>query len=190
MLLNDFPAPNTHPGHPRCFAPSKFLGLRSCVYTAFLALNGIAEAFAYGVARSGKDVGRVGIAHAAVGAAFASIAPGLVRTHGAAGPVAANCVASGLRAAHSMRLARGYLARQRHLAGGRRGASPAGGVPSRRMLPPAAALTEFGASFALTRLSRDRRPDRRHRRLGRRGRPARRGRGVVRNRDPGAVPAL
>lgn len=45
----------------------------SCVLTAFLALNGITEAFVYGVARSGNDVGKIGIAHAVVGASSPSL---------------------------------------------------------------------------------------------------------------------
>jgi len=82
-----------------------------CVYTAFLALNGIAEAFVYGVARSGADVGGIGAAHAVAGGVFAAVAPGLVNEYGAAGLVAANCVSMALRAAYSLWYARGYFAR-------------------------------------------------------------------------------
>lgn len=35
-----------------------------CIYTAFLALNGTTEAFVYGVASHGTDVGKLGISHA------------------------------------------------------------------------------------------------------------------------------
>lgn len=35
-----------------------------CIYTALLALNGTTEAFVYGVAKSGSDVGSLGLAHA------------------------------------------------------------------------------------------------------------------------------
>jgi len=35
-----------------------------CIYTAFLALNGTTEAFVYGVAKSGREVGKLGVAHA------------------------------------------------------------------------------------------------------------------------------
>lgn len=118
----------------------------SCVYTAFLALNGTTEAFVYGVARSGNDVGKLGIAHAVVGCVFALIAPGLVRKHGAVGLVAANCISMGLRSMYSLYYARGYFAKM----GSRR--SSVVGILC-RILPHAMVLGVFGASFVITRAS-------------------------------------
>ena len=120
----------------------------SCVYTAFLALNGTTEAFVYGVARSGRDVGKLGVAHAVVGGAFALVAPGLVRRHGAVGLVAANCASMGLRSAYSLHYARGYFAMR---AAGK-GSNSTNGVLF-RILPRATVLAAFGASFVITRAS-------------------------------------
>ena len=118
-----------------------------CVYTAFLALNGLTEAFVYGVARSGNDVGKIGIAHAVVGGLFALIAPGLVRTHGAVGLVAANCISMALRAMYSLHYARGYFANAWN-----RRISIMSLVSC--MLPNFMAMAAFGISFAITRTSR------------------------------------
>ena len=124
----------------------------SCVYTAFLALNGITEAFVYGVARSGNDVVELGVVHAAVGCVFAATAPGLVGAHGAVGLVAANSLAMALRSACSIRYSRGYFAR------GREEGKSVEAVASTlgRASPRVAVLGAFGASFAVTRWSRDR----------------------------------
>lgn len=80
-----------------------------CIYTAFLALNGTTEAFVYGVARSGKDIGQLGFVHALIGAIFAVISPGLVRSRGAVGLVTANCICMGLRSAYSLYYASNYF---------------------------------------------------------------------------------
>jgi hypothetical protein len=117
----------------------------SCVYTAFLALNGITEAFVYGVARSGNDVGTIGIAHAVIGGVFALIAPGLVTRHGSIGLIAANCVAMALRSAYSIRYGRSYFAR----AGRTR--SIAGTLS--RMFPHVLVMMAFGASCVISRVS-------------------------------------
>ncbi len=124
----------------------------SCVYTAFLALNGITEAFVYGVARSGNDVVELGVVHAAVGCVFAATAPGLVGAHGAVGLVAANSLAMALRSACSIRYSRGYFAR------GREEGRSVEAVASTlgRTFPRVAVLGAFGASFAVTRWSRNR----------------------------------
>lgn len=124
----------------------------SCVYTAFLALNGITEAFVYGVARSGNDVGKLGVVHAVVGATFALVAPGLVRSRGAVGLVAANCVAMALRSAYSFCYARRYFALGRCAEGGT--TSVAAGTLA-RATPHFAAMGAFALSFAITRLSRN-----------------------------------
>mmetsp|Transcript_1504 Transcript_1504/g.3189 ORF Transcript_1504/g.3189 Transcript_1504/m.3189 type:complete len:632 (-) Transcript_1504:142-2037(-) len=117
-----------------------------CVYTAFLALNGTTEAFVYGVARSGNDVGRIGIAHAVIGGIFALIAPGLVREQGAVGLVAANCISMAMRSMYSLHYAQGYFAKA-----GKRN-SPTGVLL--RILPHRMAVMAFIISFAITRTSR------------------------------------
>lgn len=81
-----------------------------CVYTAFLAWNGMTEAFLYGVASSGVDMGRLGAAHTAIGVLFACVAPLAVARYGATGLVAANCVAMFLRAIYSVNYAAGFFA--------------------------------------------------------------------------------
>ena len=81
-----------------------------CVYTAFLSLNGITEAFVYAVARSGRDIGRLSIVHALVGGVFALLAPGLVTNHAAVGLVYANCISMALRSLYSLYVAWGYFA--------------------------------------------------------------------------------
>ena len=85
-----------------------------CVYTAFLAWNGMTEAFVYGVASSGADMGRLGAAHTVIGVAFAVAAPLAVSHYGAAGLVAANCVAMFLRAIYSVNFAARFFAARQH----------------------------------------------------------------------------
>lgn len=80
-----------------------------CIYTALLALNGMTEAFAYGVAQSGGEVGKLGLAHAVVGIIFAVTAPLLVGTHKTVGLVAANGLSMALRSAYSLYFAAGYF---------------------------------------------------------------------------------
>lgn len=129
-----------------------------CAYTAFLAWNGTAEAFVYGVARSGRDVGRLGVAHAVVGAVFACLAPGLVRAEGAVGLIGANCVCMALRAAYSGRYAARYFAEAR-ASFPAAGSGPSGSSSIalvRRILPHPVVLVAFVASYFVTRTSRDR----------------------------------
>eukprot|EP00984_Skeletonema_dohrnii_P019676 scaffold9468_cov130-Skeletonema_dohrnii-CCMP3373.AAC.2 len=118
-----------------------------CVYTAFLSLNGITEAFVYGVARSGKDIGQLSIVHAVVGGIFASIAPGLVANHGAVGLVAANCICMALRSAYSLYFAWGYFAN------GERNSSSISLMLG--AVPHPFVVIAFAMSFAATRASKD-----------------------------------
>ena len=80
------------------------------MYTAFLALNGMTEAFVYGISTSGKDVTQLGIAHAVVGLIFAVVAPGLVAGYGAVGLVAANCLSMACRSLYSIHFATQFFA--------------------------------------------------------------------------------
>ena len=131
-----------------CTALSAF-----CVYTAFLALNGITEAFVYGVARSGKDVTTMGIVHAIVGIAFALFAPTLVIKYGALGLIVANCISMIMRCLYSLHYIRSYFAN--HIAGGQRPTTRSMSVMSimSRMFPHIAVMMAFVASFLICRLS-------------------------------------
>ena len=98
------------------------------------------------MARSGKDVGKIGIAHAVVGGIFALLAPTLVRRYGAVGLIAANCISMALRAAYSLYFATRYFAKA-----GRRGSFIS--VLS-RMLPNILVVAAFGISFVVTKMSK------------------------------------
>jgi oligosaccharide translocation protein RFT1 len=80
-----------------------------CVYTGFLACNGMTEAFVYGVATTGVDVGRLGVTHAATGGIFAVSAYFLVPEYGSVGLVAANCIAMSVRSMYSIHFASKYF---------------------------------------------------------------------------------
>lgn len=81
-----------------------------CMYTAFLALNGMTEAFIFGVAKSGSEIGRMGMMHAIVGGIFAVSAPLCVARFGTLGLVAANCVAMLIRSIYSIHFAAVFFA--------------------------------------------------------------------------------
>lgn len=83
-----------------------------CVYTAFLAGNGMTEAFVYGVTTSQLEVGRLGMAHTLTGIVFAITAPFLVSRYGAVGLVSANCVAMSVRAVYSVHFAARFFSQR------------------------------------------------------------------------------
>ena len=134
-----------------------------CVYTAFLAANGLTEAFVYGVARTAHDVGRVSVAHTVTGLLFAASAPWAMRQYGTVGLVMANCVAMLGRTLFAVHFAAHYFAAPTH-----EGAAAAeqNGLPVRRrrrrrrlvqrMLPANVVLVAFGVAYLGTRASRDR----------------------------------
>ena len=130
-----------------CTALSAF-----CVYTAFLALNGITEAFVYGVARSGKDVTSMGIVHAIVGIVFALFAPTLVTRNGALGLIVANCISMVMRCLYSLLYIRSYFAS--HSASGQTSMkrSRIMSILS-RMFPHIVVMMAFAASFLICRFS-------------------------------------
>ena len=80
-----------------------------CVYTSVMALNGTTEAFVYGVAQSGGEVGQLSVAHAVVGGAFAVLAPILVNMYGTVGLVMANGICMTLRSLYSLSFAAHYF---------------------------------------------------------------------------------
>mmetsp|Transcript_12180 Transcript_12180/g.22824 ORF Transcript_12180/g.22824 Transcript_12180/m.22824 type:complete len:557 (+) Transcript_12180:105-1775(+) len=86
-----------------------------CIYTAIMALNGMTEAFVYGVAETGKEIGSLTVAHAVFGFVFYLIAPVLV-VHGkrygiggTVGLVIANGICMMLRSCFSLHFAFSYF---------------------------------------------------------------------------------
>jgi oligosaccharide translocation protein RFT1 len=80
-----------------------------CVYTAFLAWNGMTEAFVYGISQTAYDIGRLGIAHTVTGGLFALIAPVAVTQYGTIGLVASNCITMIARIGFSVYFAARYF---------------------------------------------------------------------------------
>ena len=80
-----------------------------CVYTAFLAWNGMTEAFVYGVTTNKKDVGQLSITHTITGILFATLAPFLVSKYGTIGLIVANCLAMSIRSIYSVYFATCYF---------------------------------------------------------------------------------
>ncbi len=65
-----------------------------------MALNGMTEAFVYGVAESGRDVGSLAVAHGVVGGVFYVAAPLLVLHRNGIGGTGGLIAANGLCMAH------------------------------------------------------------------------------------------
>jgi oligosaccharide translocation protein RFT1 len=119
-----------------------------CVYTAFLAGNGMTEAFCYGIATSASDVGRLGVAHTVTGISFAILAPWGVHRAGTVGLVAANCVAMGGRALFSVQFAVRYFASRQ-----KKTVPMVRAELRRQLLPAPVVLVAFGAAYLATRVS-------------------------------------
>ena len=120
-----------------------------CVYTAFLAANGMTEAFVYGVTTSGFEVGRLGVAHTVTGVVFAAIAPFLVATYGTVGLVAANCVAMTLRSLYSVLFAAQYFGERE-----KRSVAVSLRYLLRKMIPHPVILMCFLGTYIVTRWSK------------------------------------
>lgn len=120
-----------------------------CVYTAFLAWNGMTEAFVYAVASSGIDVTTLGAAHVVVGGLFMGVAPMFVSKYGTVGLVAANCLCMGLRACYAVYFASKYFSQfdrdSNVYATARR--------LIRDMFPPPTVLIAYGMAFVAARAS-------------------------------------
>lgn len=121
-----------------------------CVYTAFLAWNGMTEAFVYAVASTGSQVGTLGAAHVVVGGVFMATAPILVSHYGTVGLVAANCVAMGARACYSVYFAARYFCEFDEKS---TSVFAVARLLIRDMFPPPAVLLAYGMAFAATRAS-------------------------------------
>lgn len=136
-----------------------------CIYIALMALNGMTEAFVFGVAESGKEVGGLALAHGLVGVMFYITAPQLVRGNqfgfsGTVGLVAANGLCMVLRSIYSLHFARSYFqdchsSIKEETADAKTSKRP---KPSpeflNNMMPRASILFSFLFSFCLTHQSR------------------------------------
>lgn len=122
-----------------------------CVYTAFLAINGTTEAFVYGVARSGKDVGALGAIHAIIGGVFATLAPPLVKSRGAVGLVLTNCICMALRSMYSLLYASRYFSVTGKMNKARSGITRS--MMMLHILPHPLVLGLFFSSYLVTRAS-------------------------------------
>jgi phage baseplate assembly protein W len=78
-----------------------------CYYTSLLALNGMTEAFVYGVVTQSEDVGKLGFVHGCVGCIFAVTAPMLVKRYQTVGLFIANGLSMILRSAYLLVFAAG-----------------------------------------------------------------------------------
>ena len=127
-----------------------------CVYTAFLAANGMTEAFVYAVASSATDLGRMGVAHTAVGLVFAVTAAVAVRHYSTVGLVAANCLAMALRILYSLHFAARYFQQQQSDETKDKPTPSFAAVLGRllqQMSPPVLVWGAFACSWAATRTS-------------------------------------
>jgi oligosaccharide translocation protein RFT1 len=128
-----------------------------CVYTAFMAWNGMTEAFVYAVASSGSQVTSLGAVHMIVGGAYMTMAPLLVSRHGTVGLVVANCVAMCARACYSVYFAAVYFANVDN--NNSKSTWVMGKTLVRDMFPTPAVLLAYGVAFAGTRASSQRLQD-------------------------------
>lgn len=119
-----------------------------CVYTAFLALNGMTEAFVYAVGSgdtAASEMTKLGLVHTITGLAFAVAASVLVTNYGTIGLVAANCVAMLIRSLYSLHVASKYFSAK--ITGQERPAILS------RIFPHPAVLAGFAFAWVATRSS-------------------------------------
>jgi oligosaccharide translocation protein RFT1 len=134
-----------------------------CVYTAFLALNGMTEALVYAVGGGGArsssntnstttvEMAKLGMVHTLTGVAFAGSASVLVSRYGTIGLVGANCVAMSIRSLYSL-----YFAARYFSAGGSPLSCPRPTPSSTflqllsQIIPHPAVLTGFVAAWVAT----------------------------------------
>lgn len=119
-----------------------------CVYTAFMAWNGLTEAFVYSIASSGADMGRLGAAHMVIAVVFACVAFVAVSKHGTVGLVLANCVAMLCRALYSVWCAARFFSIRRNT-----NLLATLSKLLRNMFPNIIVLSGFIACYMATRLS-------------------------------------
>lgn len=124
-----------------------------CIYTAFLAWNGMTEAFIFGVATSGGEIGRMGLMHTVVGLTFAVFAPVCVDKFGTIGLVAANCVAMVMRSLYSVHFAAAYFDKERTEKGKALSVVSKMSGLMKKMCPHWMVMLSFGTSAAATNAS-------------------------------------
>ena len=141
-----------------------------CVYTATLALNGMTEAFVYGMTKRSGEVGVLSAVHALVMAlVFGIISPRWIRSWGTVGLVQASCLAMALRSLYSVYFAACYFESRRRSKARSVGRSnedesrwsahymrifPIMAELTRTMLPEPIVLLSFGITYGLTSQSR------------------------------------
>jgi oligosaccharide translocation protein RFT1 len=116
-----------------------------------MSLNGMTEAFVYGVAESGFEVGSLAIAHGLVGFVFYVAAPLLV-THGGGtvGLIIANGLCMVLRSAYSLHFALSYFENDKN-----RGTSYTRSKFFQKLFPKPSILAVFVSVYIVMRYSRD-----------------------------------
>ncbi|KAG7360424.1 Rft domain containing protein [Nitzschia inconspicua] len=128
-----------------------------CVYTAFLALNGMTEALVYAVSGTNRsnlntttEMAKLGFAHTFTGVVFAIAASFLVGQYGTIGLVGANCIAMSIRSIYSLVFAARFFEGMR-----KEGKSLASSfaVLLSQVFPPILVLTSFAATYVATRFS-------------------------------------
>jgi oligosaccharide translocation protein RFT1 len=124
-----------------------------CVYTAALAWNGMTEACMYGIAKTGRELRNISIAHTAIGVVFVAVAPWAVTRGGTVALVGANTLSMIARALFAI-----YF-----VADSMKKTTDAKTGPSTwaimlrlvtKMTPPPLVLLAFATSYAATRMSR------------------------------------
>jgi len=88
-----------------------------CFYTSTLALNGMSEAFVYGVVKSASEIKKLSVAHAIIGCAFSVFASFSVSIYGTVGLIAANSFQMLLRSFYSIHFATNYFNSDRNSSG-------------------------------------------------------------------------
>jgi oligosaccharide translocation protein RFT1 len=122
-----------------------------CVYTAFMAWNGMTEAFVYSAASSGSDMGRLGAVHGAIALVFAGVASVAVSRRGTVGLVLANCFSMSCRAIYSTLFAARFFSMRQN----KRFATSLSTL-LRDMLPHPTVLLSFATCYIVTAWSHTR----------------------------------
>jgi oligosaccharide translocation protein RFT1 len=124
-----------------------------CVYTAFMAWNGMTEAFVYAVAHTGSQVTSLTIAHGIVGVFFMAIAPLFVNRYGTLGLVMTNCIAMGVRALYAIYFAAKYYCQVETKNNEKIAVWETAKRLIQDMFPPPIVLATYGVAFCMTRAS-------------------------------------
>lgn len=128
-----------------------------CIYTAFLALNGMTEALVYAISGTNRsnlnttaEMAKLGIVHTITGVVFAASASILVGRYGTIGLVGANCVAMSVRSVYSLFFAARFF--QQSSTEGKSAMASFATLLS-QVFPHVVILSSFVATFVCTRWS-------------------------------------